>query len=93
VEGLRRQYYTWGLGFFAFLGKVWETEPEERAKIRLLAKWWAIDIARTVRRRFGKTDPTPVEMSFSELSGGLEGAMGEYRRSRRRVAEIRRRGR
>ena len=93
VDGLRRQYYTWGLGFFAFLGKVWEAEPGERAKIRLLAKWWTLDIARTLKGRLAKADPTPVEMSFSELAGGLEGAMGEYRRSLRRVAEIRRRGR
>ena len=91
VDGLRRQYYTWGLGFFAFLGKVWEQEPGERSKVRVLAKWWALDMARAVKARFAKLHPAPLDFIFSEFAGGVEGAMGEYGRSRRRVAEIRRR--
>ncbi|HEX4936871.1 MAG TPA: glycosyltransferase, partial [Gemmatimonadaceae bacterium] len=91
LESLRRQYYTWGLGFFAFLGKVWETEPSERPRIRLLSKWWLLDFARMIRRRYARIDPTPVDLAFSELAGAIEGLAGEYRRSRTRVAEIRRR--
>jgi GT2 family glycosyltransferase len=90
VEGLRRQYYTWGLGFFAFLGKVWESEPAERPRVHRVLKWWLLDLARTGRRRLSNLDPTPVDLSFAELAGAVEGFAGEYGRSRRRVAEIHR---
>jgi hypothetical protein len=48
-------------------------------------------MARAVRARFAKLHPAPLDFIFSEFAGGVEGAMGEYGRSRRRVAEIRRR--
>jgi GT2 family glycosyltransferase len=86
---LTRQYYSWGLGFFAFLGKVWREEPARRRRVRAMVKWWTLYMLRLLRARRGRWDAIPLAMLTAELRGGLVGAFGEYARSERRVAAIR----
>lgn len=90
LDSLRRQYYTWGLGFFAFLGKIWASDPTERPRIRTLAKWFALDFIRAVRQHVAEDDALGVALRQDEVAGALDGALGEYHRSRRRSDEIRR---
>lgn len=88
-EGLRRQYRSWGLGFMAFLDKSYRTDPEMRRRFIRMVKWWFKDQA----RQFGKSvcgrHELPPRMVFAEWWGGVVGLWGEYRRSERRVAQIR----
>jgi glycosyltransferase involved in cell wall biosynthesis len=86
---LRRQYWSWGVGFMAFLTKSRRHDPALRCKQTAMLRWWLIDkvadvIAAAVRLRF-------QELGFltAELWGGLVGIAGEYERSRRRVQKIR----
>lgn len=87
---LRRQYYTWGTGFMAFVSK-WRAVvgPEDRATVDRLLRWWFLRyqpgmLARGVLGRKGMT----VDLALAELVGGVVGLAGEYRRSQRRVARI-----
>jgi GT2 family glycosyltransferase len=89
-EVLRRQYYTWGTGFMAFVSK-WRAVvgPEDRATVDRLLRWWFLryqpkELARGVLGRKGMT----VDLALAELVGGVVGLAGEYRRSQRRVARI-----
>jgi GT2 family glycosyltransferase len=86
---LARQYYTWGLGFAAYVAKSMAAEPADRPLFRRLLGWWFAYQARRVVRRLAGRDPTPLPMIFGEIRGGVVGLCGEYGRSRRRVAAIR----
>ncbi len=87
---LRHQYYTWGLGFAAFLVKSMRTDPAARPALRGMAIWWArYQIGRVALRLRGH-EPTPLAMIWAEIWGGLKGVCGEYDRSCRRSAAIRR---
>lgn len=87
---LRHQYYTWGLGFAAFLVKSMRTDPAARPALRGMALWWArYQIGRVALRLRGR-EPTPMAMIWAEIWGGLKGICGEYDRSCRRSAAIRR---
>jgi glycosyltransferase involved in cell wall biosynthesis len=86
---LRHQYYTWGLGFAAFLVKSMRTDPAARPALRGMALWWArYQIGRVALRLRGR-EPTPMAMIWGEIWGGLKGFCGEYDRSCRRSAAIR----
>lgn len=87
---LRHQYYTWGLGFFAFLEKCHRTDPERRAAHRLMVAWWVnYQLHRVAKRLLGRY-PTPMDMILAEIWGGMKGVAGEYNRSLARVSSIRR---
>lgn len=86
---LRRQYYTWGLGFAAFVVKSVRDDPTTRRRFRGLLLWWFNYQLRRLRGRLRRRDPTPMPMIWSEIWGGLVGLCGEYGRSRGRVAAIR----
>lgn len=90
LEGLRRQYYSWGLGFFAFLGKVWKSDPLERPRIRTLCKWFTLDSFRAIRQHIAERDGIGLTLRQQEMIGALDGALGEYERSRRRSDDVRR---
>jgi glycosyltransferase involved in cell wall biosynthesis len=86
---LTRQYWTWGLGFMAFMTKVRRHDPAMGGRQRMLLRWWFLDQVRsliTARRAKCRQD---IGFGWAELRGGVTGYFGEYDRSRRRVAAIR----
>ena len=85
---LRRQYYTWGLGFVAYLAKTWRSDPTQRSKVRRLVRWWIVDHLRTLARSALGRDPHPVAFVIAELLGGVVGATGTYGRSVQRSRRI-----
>ncbi len=86
----RHQMWTWGLGTMAFLAKSYRRDRANRARIRRrIAQWFAqrsMDIAAACARR----DTLPLDVILAMTAGGLVGLCGEYGRSERRVARIRR---
>lgn len=87
---LQRQYYTWGLGFAAFLVKSMRSDRAARPALRGMALWWfGYQMRRVVARLRGR-EATPMAMILAEIWGGLKGFAGEYDRSARRSAAIRR---
>ncbi|WP_299361695.1 glycosyltransferase [uncultured Paracoccus sp.] len=85
---LRRQYYTWGLGFAAFIQKSVEADPTTRVRFRRLLLWWVNYHLRRMRGRLRRRNPMPMRMILAELWGGIIGLGGEYGRSQRRIAAI-----
>lgn len=92
TKDLRRQYWTWGTGFTAFVAKTYATDPDQRPKLRHLVRWWLVhhlnELRHSVRGRNGVKPP----LVTAELIGGLVGLTGTYRRSVKRSARIRRDG-
>ena len=86
---LGRQYYTWGLGFMAFVVKSMRTDPAMRVRFRLLILWWFFYQFRRLMQHVVGREATPFKMIFGEIWGGFVGLSGEYDRSERRVAAIR----
>jgi GT2 family glycosyltransferase len=86
---LKRQYYTWGLGFSAFVAKSFRTDPAMRGRFVGLMLWWFLYQAGRVVQRLRGREPTPLAMILSEIGGGIKGMFGEYSRSQRRIASIR----
>jgi glycosyltransferase involved in cell wall biosynthesis len=87
---LRRQYYTWGLGFMAFVGKNYHNDPSQRARFRRLVVWWIWDQILQMTAALRGKHALPFSMVFAEFCGGMIGAFGEYSRSLKRVATVRR---
>ncbi len=88
---LRRQYWTWGLGFFAFLVKSYMTDPPLRPRLRSTTAWWfKHELSELVRSLSGR-HALPPDMILAELVGGMVGLAGEYQRSKRRTVTIRNR--
>ena len=86
---LRRQYWTWGLGFMAFLTKSRRSDVALKGKQNAIIRWWLLDklgalAAAACRLRFR-------EFGFlaAETWGGIVGMAGEYDRSLTRVQKIR----
>jgi GT2 family glycosyltransferase len=84
LAGLRRQYYTWGLGFQAFLTKTRREHPDDRAKVSRVRRWCVLHMLRSLLSRLG-----PMRMVVAEIVGGVVGYFGSYDRSRARVEAIR----
>jgi GT2 family glycosyltransferase len=89
LDGLRRQYVSWGRGFAAFAVKSYRADPAQRAQFRRLAVWWCGYQLRELYRSLRRRDMTLARMVLAELAGGLIGIVGEYDRSSRRIAELR----
>lgn len=86
---LKRQYWSWGLGFMAFLAKSRRSDPALARKQAAILRWWLLDkladlAVAACRLRFR-------ELGFltAELWGGIVGMAGEYDRSLKRVQKIR----
>jgi glycosyltransferase involved in cell wall biosynthesis len=88
-SALRRQYYTWGLGFMAFVEKNYRNDPDQRRQFRRTIKWWILDEIRQMGEAVRRKHVLPLSMVFSEFSGGIAGLFGEYSRSLKRVTAIR----
>ena len=86
---LRRQYWTWGLGFMAFLAKSRRSDPALKRKQSAILRWWLLDkladlVVAACRLRIDE-----LRFLSAELWGGLVGMAGEYDRSLQRVQKIR----
>lgn len=84
---LRHQYYTWGIGFLAFLMKCWSL-PSDRPAVVGMVKWWLGYEFRLLAKGALGLEGMTVELAAAELLGGVIGLGGEYGRSKRRVAII-----
>jgi GT2 family glycosyltransferase len=90
-EALRRQYWTWGLGHMAFVAKSHRHDAVRRAHFRRLVLWWLQQHGRILVASLRRRNGVPPDLAVAELTGGIVGLLGEYRRSERRVERIRRR--
>ncbi|MGB3312366.1 MAG: glycosyltransferase [Nodosilinea sp.] len=90
LSQLRHQYWTWGLGFMAFVIKSMGADPAMRSRLFQLIIWWLQDQLWQLQQSiFGQHVLSPP-MILAELWGGVVGFFGEYGRSQRRVEAIRR---
>lgn len=89
-EKLRHQYWTWGLGFMAFVVKSYQNDPPQRSQLHRLVLWWFKYQFRQFKERLKGRHPLPMPMLLSELWGGIVGLLGEYPRSLKRIERIRR---
>ena len=89
-EGLRRQYWTWGQGYMAFVAKSYTWDRELRGRLRAITRWWfQHHLGELVRSAVGRTRH-PAGLVGARLAGALAGLMGTYPRSVRRAERIRR---
>lgn len=88
LRQLQRQYWTWGLGFMAFVAKSYRSDPELRARHRGMIVWWFRTQLRHLARSLRRRHSLPPRFLLAELAGGVAGLFGEYRRSERRVRRI-----
>jgi len=86
---LRRQYWTWGLGFMAFLVKAWQTDVAMRPMHVATARWWFRFQVLRMLRYLRQGSLQYALFSFAELRGAVQGLAGEYGRSQRRSDRIR----
>jgi glycosyltransferase involved in cell wall biosynthesis len=88
MEKLRRQYWSWGLGFMAFVVKSYQQDISQRAKFRSLVWWWLKDQLQKFSESLTGRYILPTGMIVAELWGGIVGLLGEYSRSQKRVEQI-----
>lgn len=86
---LRRQLYTWGTGFMAFLAKTWSSDPAARVLLARLALWWFRERSLELARSLVGRSPLSPDVALAHLWGGVVGLAGSYRRSQRRTARLR----
>jgi hypothetical protein len=85
---LRRQYWSWGEGFIAFVTKTYGADPAQRPKLRKLGLWWFGAQAREVVKSVLGRSPLTPDLALAELAGGFVALSGTYARSRRRSRRI-----
>lgn len=90
-QGLRRQMWTWGLGFMAFVMKTYESDRDSRFKLRMMVLGFFTYMARMAAlTRLGRySHEWALDLTLWETAGALQGLAGEYGRSLRRTREIR----
>jgi GT2 family glycosyltransferase len=76
LEGLRYQYYTWGLGFMAYVGKHLRGDPAMRERFRRLVRWWFRYQHRGILASLRGRHPLPAAMRLAEWRGGWSGSGG-----------------
>jgi GT2 family glycosyltransferase len=86
---LRRQYWTWGTGFMAFVAKTYRVDSDQRPKLRRLIRWWFEYQSRELGRSVIRRNPLTPDLVLAELAGGVVGLAGTYERSQRRVKRLR----
>jgi glycosyltransferase involved in cell wall biosynthesis len=89
LEQLQRQYWSWGLGFMAFLVKSWRADPAMHGRQRRMVAWWFKDKSRALLRAVLRRQARERRFLWAEFKGGVEGLLGEYDRSLARVQAIR----
>jgi hypothetical protein len=88
-SALRHQMYTWGLGMMAYAAKNHCQDRAHRAQFRCMILGWFRETSKmlvttALGRRYWR-----IDLAWSELWGGIVGVCGEYGRSKRRIARIR----
>lgn len=91
LKGLRRQYWSWGLGVMAIVNKWQQTDAAQHATLRCLIRAWFRSRLRELALSLIRKAPTPAHMVLTEMAGGIVGLMGGYSRSVRRIERIRKR--
>ena len=86
---LKRQYWTWGLGFMAFLAKSRRSDPALKRKQAAILRWWLLDKLADVAVAACCLRFRELGFLTAELWGGIVGMAGEYDRSLKRVQKIR----
>jgi hypothetical protein len=86
---LRRQYWTWGLGFMAFLAKSRRYDAALKRKQAAILRWWLLDKLAGLVVAICCLRLRELSFLTAELWGGIVGLAGEYDRSTRRVQKIR----
>jgi GT2 family glycosyltransferase len=89
TKDLRRQYWTWGTGFMAFVAKTHATDPDQRPKLRHLVRWWLVHHLNELRHSVRGSNGVKPPLVIAELMGGVVGLTGTYRRSVKRSTRIR----
>ena len=91
MKELRRQYWSWGLGFMSFAAKSYRTDPPARRHFRRVVtgefKRALFQLIKSLRQQDGLSPTFPL----AQLWGSMAGWMGGYDRSVRRIEAIRRR--
>lgn len=91
LESLRRQYWSWGIGFMAFAAKSFRVDISQRKKwMRQLAWWFGKYQSKQFVKALLNRPAPPARMVLAEIFGALNGLLGGYARSQRRVARLRR---
>lgn len=88
ISKLRRQYWSWGLGFMAFIIKSYQTDAPKREQLRQMIWWWFKYQYRQAKQSIKGQSPLPLSMVLAELWGGVMGLFGGYQRSLKRIAKI-----
>ena len=91
MKELRRQYWSWGIGFMSFAAKSYRTDPPARRHFRrVVMGQFKRGLFQLVKSLLG-FHVLPPPLILAELWGSLAGWIGGYDRSVRRIEEIRRR--
>ena len=86
---LRRQYWSWGLGFMAFLVKAQRTDPALRPRHTAMIRWWFVHQLGALANAAMRLQLKRSRFVAAELRGGIQGLLGEYDRSIERSRRIR----
>ena len=86
---LHRQYWSWGIGFMAFVAKSYASDPAHRPAHRGAVRSWFRYQSRQLAGALRDRDRQRAAFVVAEMRGGVTGLAGEYGRSRRRVERIR----
>jgi glycosyltransferase involved in cell wall biosynthesis len=89
IPQLRRQYWTWGLGFMAFLAKSRRHDAALKSKQNAIVRWWLLDKLGAIAGAACRLRGRELGFLVAETWGGIVGIAGEYDRSRARVQKIR----
>lgn len=89
IPQLRRQYWTWGLGFMAYLTKSRRSDSALKAKQDAIIRWWLFDKLAALAGSTCRLRLREAGFHAAELWGGVIGMAGEYDRSLLRVQKIR----
>jgi glycosyltransferase involved in cell wall biosynthesis len=89
LQQLKRQYWTWGLGFMAFLAKSRRSDPALKGKQAAILRWWLLDKLANLAVAACCLRFRELGFLLAELWGGIVGMAGEYDRSIQRVQKIR----
>lgn len=81
LAALRAQFWSWGIGFAAFVAKSRRSDPAMRSRFNRLIVWWLGYQARRLARSVRGEHPLPATMVLAELRGALDGFLGGYGRS------------
>lgn len=88
IEKLKRQYWSWGAGFMAFVVKSYQQDLSQRTKIIRLVLWWFCYQFEQLKDSYVGSQILPPRMVWAELWGGVQGLFGAYGRSQKRSEKI-----